>query len=63
LYRPNRRDCGKLYKSPRGRGTIPCRKTLTKDTVPVDVDAVLYWLVWDAQKAALEVADYTMAIS
>lgn len=38
-------------------------KTLTKDTVPVDVDAVLFWLVWDAQKAALEVADYTMAIS
>ncbi len=38
-------------------------KTLTKDTVPVDVDAVLFWLVWDAQKAALEVADYRMAIS
>jgi regulator of protease activity HflC (stomatin/prohibitin superfamily) len=38
-------------------------KTLTKDTVPVDVDAVLFWLVWDAQKAALEVADYTVAIS
>src|SRR3990170_1408695 len=30
-------------------------KTLTKDTVPVDVDAVLFWLVWDAEKAALEV--------
>src|SRR5450759_171599 len=29
-------------------------KTLTKDTVPVDVDAVLFWLVWDAEKAALE---------
>ncbi|MGE5123074.1 MAG: slipin family protein [Acidobacteriaceae bacterium] len=38
-------------------------KTLTKDTVPVDVDAVLFWLVWDAQKAALEVADYKVAIS
>ena len=38
-------------------------KTLTKDTVPVDVDAVLFWLVWDAQKAALEVADYRVAIS
>src|SRR4030065_2408158 len=38
-------------------------KTLTKDTVPVDVDAVLFWLVWDAQKAALEVADYSVAIS
>ena len=38
-------------------------KTLTKDTVPVDVDAVLFWLVWDAEKAALEVEDYKMAIS
>jgi hypothetical protein len=28
-------------------------KTLTKDTVPVDVDAVLFWMVWDAQKASL----------
>jgi regulator of protease activity HflC (stomatin/prohibitin superfamily) len=38
-------------------------KTLTKDTVPVDVDAVLFWLVWDAEKAALEVADYRTAIA
>jgi hypothetical protein len=38
-------------------------KTLTKDTVPVDVDAVLFWMVWDAQKAALEVEDYRAAIS
>ncbi len=38
-------------------------KTLTKDTVPVDVDAVLFWMVWDAEKAALEVADYWGAIS
>jgi regulator of protease activity HflC (stomatin/prohibitin superfamily) len=38
-------------------------KTLTKDTVPVDVDAVLFWMVWDAEKAALEVADYRGAIS
>ncbi|MBI5830168.1 MAG: slipin family protein, partial [Chloroflexi bacterium] len=38
-------------------------KTLTKDTVPVDVDAVLFWVVWDAQKAALEVKDYQSAIS
>ena len=36
--------------------------TLTKDTVPVDVDAVLFWVVWDAQKAALEVEDYRAAI-
>ena len=38
-------------------------KTLTKDTVPVDVDAVLFWLVWDAQKAALEVENYRAAIA
>jgi regulator of protease activity HflC (stomatin/prohibitin superfamily) len=38
-------------------------KTLTKDTVPVDVDAVLFWMVWDAEKAALEVVEYKMAIS
>ncbi len=38
-------------------------KTLTKDTVPVDVDAVLFWMVWDAEKAALEVEDYRVAIS
>lgn len=38
-------------------------KTLTKDTVPVDVDAVLFWLVWDAEKAVLEVANYRTAIT
>jgi len=38
-------------------------KTLTKDTVPVDVDAVLFWKVMDPKKAALEVADYLSAIS
>src|SRR5579872_1758470 len=37
-------------------------KTLTKDTVPVDVDAVLFWKVIDPKKAALEVADYESAI-
>jgi regulator of protease activity HflC (stomatin/prohibitin superfamily) len=38
-------------------------KTLTRDTVPVDVDAVLFWKVTDPQKAALAVADYVSAIS
>jgi regulator of protease activity HflC (stomatin/prohibitin superfamily) len=38
-------------------------KTLTKDTVPVDVDAVLFWVVWDAEKAALEVENYQNAIT
>lgn len=38
-------------------------KTLTKDTVPVDVDAVLFWKVIDAKKVALEIADYHSAIA
>ena len=38
-------------------------RTLTRDTVPVDVDAVLFWVVWDAEKAALEVEDYRAAIT
>jgi regulator of protease activity HflC (stomatin/prohibitin superfamily) len=42
--------------------SFSAEKTLTKDTVPVDVDAVLFWVVWDAEKAALEVADYRAAI-
>jgi regulator of protease activity HflC (stomatin/prohibitin superfamily) len=43
--------------------TFKAEQTLTKDTVPVDVDAVLFWKVVDPQKAALAVADYTSAIS
>jgi regulator of protease activity HflC (stomatin/prohibitin superfamily) len=43
--------------------SFSAEKTLTKDTVPVDVDAVLFWVVWDAEKAALEVKDYQAAIS
>ncbi len=38
-------------------------KTLTRDTVPVNVDAVLFWVVWDAEKAALEVENYRIAIA
>ena len=38
-------------------------KTLTRDTVPVNVDAVLFWVVWDAEKAALEVENYRNAIA
>jgi regulator of protease activity HflC (stomatin/prohibitin superfamily) len=43
--------------------SFKAEKTLTKDTVPVDVDAVLFWRVLDPKKAALEVADYMSAIS
>jgi hypothetical protein len=38
-------------------------QTLTSDTVPVNVDAVLFWMVYDAEKAALEVQDYAQAVS
>jgi regulator of protease activity HflC (stomatin/prohibitin superfamily) len=38
-------------------------QTLTSDTVPVNVDAVLFWVVVDPEKAALEVQNYTVAIS
>jgi regulator of protease activity HflC (stomatin/prohibitin superfamily) len=38
--------------------SFAAEQTLTSDTVPVNVDAVLFWLVHDPQKAALEVQDY-----
>jgi regulator of protease activity HflC (stomatin/prohibitin superfamily) len=43
--------------------SFKAEKTLTKDTVPVDVDAVLFWKVVDPKKAALDVADYGSAIN
>jgi regulator of protease activity HflC (stomatin/prohibitin superfamily) len=43
--------------------SFKAEKTLTKDTVPVDVDAVLFWQVVDPKKAALDVADYGSAIN
>jgi regulator of protease activity HflC (stomatin/prohibitin superfamily) len=43
--------------------TFKAEKTLTKDTVPVDVDAVLFWRVVDAQRAALDVEDYRAAVA
>jgi len=43
--------------------TFRAEKTLTKDTVPVDVDAVLFWKVVDPEKAALDVADYENAVA
>src|SRR5512132_4602797 len=38
-------------------------ETLTSDTVPVNVDAVLFWVVYDPEKAALEVQNYPQAVS
>ena len=43
--------------------SFSAEKTLTKDTVPVNVDAVAYWTVWDAEKTALEVQEYEDAVS
>jgi Membrane protease subunits, stomatin/prohibitin homologs len=43
--------------------SFKAEKTLTKDTVPVDVDAVLFWKVVDPKKAAIDVSDYYSAIS
>lgn len=42
--------------------SFKAEQTLTKDTVPVNVDAVIYWTVWDVEKAALEVQEYQKAI-
>ena len=43
--------------------SFAAEQTLTSDAVPVNVDAVLFWMVHDAQKAALEVQDYPQAVS
>jgi regulator of protease activity HflC (stomatin/prohibitin superfamily) len=43
--------------------SFAAEQTLTSDTVPVNVDAVLFWMVNDAEKAALEVQDYAQAVS
>jgi uncharacterized membrane protein YqiK len=51
------------YVDQRVRVTVfTAEQTLTKDTVPVNVDAIVYWTVWDVEKAALEVQDYENAI-
>ncbi len=43
--------------------SFAAEQTLTSDTVPVNVDAVLFWMVYDAEKAALEVQQYQDAVS
>ena len=42
---------------------VTAESALTRDTVPVDVDAIVFWTVWDAQKCVLEVSDYFAAIA
>ena len=41
---------------------VTAESALTRDTVPVDVDAIVFWTIWDAQKCVLEVADYIEAV-
>jgi regulator of protease activity HflC (stomatin/prohibitin superfamily) len=42
---------------------VTAESALTRDTVPVDVDAIVFWTVWDATKAVLEVSDYFAAVA
>ncbi|HSB16684.1 MAG TPA: slipin family protein [Bryobacteraceae bacterium] len=43
--------------------SVSAESTLTRDTVPVNVDAIVFWLVWNAEKSILEVQDFEQAIS
>jgi regulator of protease activity HflC (stomatin/prohibitin superfamily) len=43
--------------------SVKAESTLTRDTVPVNVDAVVFWLVWNAEKSILEVEDFVQAIT
>jgi regulator of protease activity HflC (stomatin/prohibitin superfamily) len=43
--------------------SVSAESTLTRDTVPVNVDAIVFWLVWNAEKSILEVQDFTQAIT
>jgi regulator of protease activity HflC (stomatin/prohibitin superfamily) len=43
--------------------TVTAESTLTRDTVPVNVDAIVFWLVWNAEKSILEVENFTEAVN
>ena len=43
--------------------TVSAESALTRDTVPVNVDAIIFWLVWNAEKSILEVEDFMQAIT
>ncbi len=43
--------------------SVSAESTLTRDTVPVNVDAIVFWMVWNAEKAILEVQDFSQAIT
>ena len=56
----------RLCVEPRGlayrASSFSAEEALTSDLVPVDVDAVLFWMVWDPEKACLEVENYPVAV-
>jgi regulator of protease activity HflC (stomatin/prohibitin superfamily) len=43
--------------------SVTAESTLTRDTVPVNVDAIVFWMVWNAEKSILEVEDFVQAIT
>src|SRR4051794_35697377 len=43
--------------------SVTAESTLTRDTVPVNVDAIVFWVVWNAEKSILEVEDFVQAIN
>ncbi|HTW58323.1 MAG TPA: slipin family protein [Terriglobales bacterium] len=43
--------------------SVSAESTLTRDTVPVNVDAIIFWMVWNAEKSILEVEDFVQAIT
>jgi len=43
--------------------SVSAESTLTRDTVPVNVDAIVFWMVWNAEKSILEVEDFVEAIT
>ena len=43
--------------------SVSAESTLTRDTVPVSVDAIVFWMVWNAEKSILEVEDFVQAIT
>jgi len=57
-------DTLSLYVDQRIRvSNVSAESTLTRDTVPVNVDAIIFWLVWNAEKSILEVSSYVDAIT
>ncbi len=57
-------DSISTYVDQRMRGTdVHAETALTRDTVPVNVDAIIFWVVWDAEKSILEVQNFFYAVS